>query len=80
MYNNLTKVEIMNNNTTNETKLIKKIDEVLNNFEEFEKPYLNNDGDIIIKKKVSEKKYKNSSMLTNIFREIINNNLKKNRV
>ncbi len=53
----------------------------MNDFKDFEQPYVNNDGDIIIrKKKVTMKKIDNSSILTNIFREIIKNDLKKNRV
>ena len=77
----LTKEELMNNRTTTNNKLIKKIDEILNDFKDFEQPYINNDGDIIImKKKVNMKKLNNSSILTNIFREIIKNDLKKNRV
>jgi len=64
-----------------EKSLIKKIDEILSDFKDFEQPYVNNDGDIIIrKKKVTMKKLNNSSILTNIFREIIKNDLKKNRV
>ena len=71
----------MYNRNINDNKLIKKIDEILNDFKDFEQPYVNNDGDIIIrKKKVTMKKIDNSSMLTNIFREIIKNDLKKNRV
>ena len=71
----------MHNHNTNKKKLIKKIDEILNDFKDFEQPYINNDGDIIIrKKKVTMKKIDNSSILTNIFREIIKNDLKKNRV
>ena len=71
----------MYNRNTNDNKLIKKIDEILNDFKDFEQPYVNNDGDIIIrKKKVTMKKLNNSSILTNIFREIIKNDLKKNRV
>ena len=71
----------MYNRNTNENKLIKKIDEILSGFKDFEQPYVNNDGDIIIrKKKVTMKKLNNSSILTNIFREIIKNDLKKNRV
>ena len=76
----LAKENIMHNLTIHNHKLIKKIDEILNNFKDFERPYVNNDGDIIIKKKVTNKKDKNSSILANIFREIIKNDLKKNRV
>ena len=70
----------MNNRTKTDNKLIKKIDEVLNNFKDFEQPYVNNNGDIIIRKKVTKRENNNSSILTNIFREIIKNDLKKNRV
>ena len=71
----------MYNHNTNDNKLIKKIDDILSDFKDFEQPYINNDGDIIImKKKVNMKKLNNSSILTNIFREIIKNDLKKNRV
>ncbi len=71
----------MYNSNTNDNKLIKKIDEILSDFKDFEQPYVNNNGDIIIrKKKVTIKKNNNSSILTNIFREIIKNDLKKNRV
>ena len=71
----------MYNRNTNDNKLIKKIDEILSDFKDFEQPYVNNNGDIIIrKKKVTIKKLNNSSILTNIFREIIKNDLKKNRV
>ena len=70
----------MYNRNTNNYKLIKKIDEILNDFKDFEQPYVNNDGDIIIRKKKVTMKKNNSSILTNIFREIIKNDLKKNRV
>ena len=71
----------MYNRNINDNKLIKKIDEILSDFKDFEQPYVNNDGDIIIrKKKVTMIKQNNSSILTNIFREIIKNDLKKNRV
>jgi len=70
----------MYNSNTNDNKLIKKIDEILNDFKDFEQPYVNNNGDIIIRKKVTKRKHNNSSILTNIFREIIKNDLKKNRV
>ena len=63
-----------------EKKLIDKIDEILNDFEEFERPFVNNNGDIIIKKKLNKRKIGNSSILTNIFKEIIKNDVKKNRV
>ena len=70
----------MYNRTASDNRLIKKIDEVLNDFKEFEQPYINNNGDIIIRKKVINRKNNNPSILTNIFKEIIKNELKKNRV
>ena len=63
-----------------ENKLIDKIDEVLNDFEDFEQPSINNSGDIIIRKKLIKRKTNDSSILTNIFREMIKNDVKKNRV
>ena len=63
-----------------ETKLFNKINEILNDYKDFEKPFINNSGDIIIRRKLIKKKPNDSSILTNIFKEIINNDLKKNRV
>ena len=63
-----------------ENKLIDKIDEILNDFEDFEQPSINNSGDIIIRKKLIKRKTKDSSILTNIFKEMIENDIKKNRV
>ncbi len=63
-----------------ENKLIDKINEILNDFEDFEKPFTNNSGDIVIRKKLIIKKTNDSSILTNIFKEMIKNDVKKNRV
>jgi len=63
-----------------ENKLINKIDEILNDFEDFEKPFINNSGDVIIRKKLFKRKTNDSSILTNIFKEMIKNDEKKNRV
>ena len=63
-----------------ENKLIDKIDEILNDFEDFEQPSINKNGDIIIRKKLIKSKTNNSSILTNIFKEMIKNDVKKNRV
>ena len=63
-----------------ENKLIDKINEILNDFEDFELPFTNNSGDIIIRKKLIIKKTNDSSILTNIFKEMIKNDVKKNRV
>ncbi len=63
-----------------EKSLINKINEILNEFEGFEKPFKNYNGDIIIRKKLVKRKTNDSSILTNIFREMIKNDVKKNRV
>ena len=61
-------------------ELITKIDKILNDFHDFDKPFLNNNGDIIIRKKTNKIISKDISVLTNIFKEIIKNDVKKNRV
>ncbi len=63
-----------------ENELIAKINEILNDFEDFEQPFVNNNNDIIIRNKLTKKKNNNSSILTNIFKDIIKNDVKKNRV
>ena len=63
-----------------DNRLINKIDEILNDFKDFEQAIVNNNGDIIIRKKNTKRKNNDSSILTNIFKEIINKDLKKNRV
>ena len=63
-----------------ENILIDKIDEILNDIKDFEKPFINNSGDIIIRKKLIKRKTRDSSILTNIFKEMIKNDVKKNRV
>ena len=62
-----------------DNKLIDKIDEILNDFEGFEQPFKNFNGDIIIRKKLIKRKTNDSSVLTNIFKEMIKNDVKKNR-
>ena len=63
-----------------ENRLINKIDEILVDFKDFEQSIVNNNGDIVIRKKNTKRKSKDSSILTNIFKEIIKQDLKKNRV
>ena len=70
----------MNKLTEKEDKLIDKIDKILNDFEDFEQPFINNSGDIIIRKKLIKRKTHDSTILTNIFKEMIKNDVKKNRV
>ena len=59
-----------------ENELITKIEEILKDFKDFQKPSVNNSGDIIIKKNFKSKN-NDVSILTNIFREIIKNDEKK---
>ena len=65
-----------------EKSLINKINKILNDYEGFEQPFKNYNGDIVIKKitKITKRKTNDSSILTNIFREMIKNDVKKNRV
>ena len=64
----------------NEKMLINKINEILNEFEGYEQPFKNYNGDIVIRKKLIKKEISDSSILTNIFKEMIKNDIKKNRV
>ena len=70
----------MNTLKKDENNLMTKIIKILNEFQDFEQPFVNKEGDIIIRKKLSKSKSNQSSILTNIFKEIIKNDLKKNRV
>ena len=60
-----------------DNRLINKIDEILNDFKDFEQAIVNNNGDIIIRKKNTKRKSNDCSILTNIFKEIIKKDLKK---
>ena len=70
----------MNTQTEIEQSLINKINDILHEFEGFEQPFKNYNGDIIIRKKSIKRKTNDPSILTNIFREMIKNDVKKNRV
>ncbi len=61
-------------------KLIKKISLILNDFENFNKPFFNDQGDIIIRNKTIRRTKKENSILTNVFKQIISEDIKKNRV
>jgi len=63
-----------------EKELLNKIDYILRDFSDYEKPTVNYNGDIVIKSKINIKKEKKDSILTNLFKEIIANDIKKNRV
>ena len=60
--------------------LLKKIDLILNDFENFDKPILNDKGDIIIRNKITRRTKKENSILANVFKQIIADDIKKNRV
>ena len=63
-------------------ELISKIDLILNDFENFEKPFVNDRGDIVIRNKINRKSKSKSNnyILTNVFKQIISDDIKKNRV
>ena len=70
----------MGNLKNEDIELIKKINIVLNEFKNFEKAKINSQGDIIIKSKITIKNKSRESILTNVFKQIINDDIKKNRV
>ena len=70
----------MYNRTEIDNRLINKINEILDNFKDFEQAIVNNNGDIVIRKKNTKRKSNDSSILTSIFKEIIKKESKKNRV
>ena len=61
-------------------ELINKINLILNDFENFEKPFVNDRGDIVIRNKINRKIKRNNYILTNVFKQIIGDDIKKNRV
>ena len=61
-------------------KLINKINLILNDFENFEKPFVNDKGDIVIMNKINRKSKRDNYILTNVFKQIIGDDIKKNRV
>ena len=67
----------MNEHLKYENELITKIIEISKDFQDFEKPCINKNGDIIIKRKNIKRENNNASILTDIFREIIKNDVKK---
>ena len=70
----------MNKRTNIKNELIIRINKILDDFQDFDHPIVNNNGDIIIPKKMTRIKRNNVPILTNIFKEIIKDDLKKNRV
>ena len=62
-----------------EDQVLKKINLVLSEFKDYEQAFVDFKGDIIIKNKDKKTPKKEKLILTNIFREIIANDIKKNR-
>ena len=59
---------------------INKITLIINDFENFEKPFVNDRGDIVIMNKINRKSKRDNYILTNVFKQIIGDDIKKNRV
>ena len=72
---------LMNNSIEkDDQELINKINLILNDFENFEKLFVNDRGDIVIMNKINRKSKRNNYILTNVFKQIIGDDIKKNRV
>ena len=63
-----------------EDKLIEELNITLKNFDDFEDAKINLNGDITIKRRNTSKKIKERSVLTDVFKQMISNDIKKNRV
>ena len=61
-------------------KLIEELNITLKNFDDFEEAKINLHGDITIKRKNNSKGIKERSVLTDVFKQMISNDIKKNRV
>ena len=61
-------------------ELINKINLILNDYLNFEKPFVNDRGDIVIMNKINRKSKRDNYILTNVFKQIIGDDIKKNRV
>ena len=72
------KEKIMNKDNIEE-QVLKKINLILSEFKDYEQAFVDFKGDIIIKNKVKITSKKEKLILTNIFKEIIANDIKKNR-
>lgn len=62
-----------------EEQVLKKINLILSEFKDYEQAFVDFKGDIIIKNKVKKTSKNEKLILTNIFKEIIANDIKKNR-
>ena len=71
----------MNNSIKKDNhELLNKITLIINDFENFEKPFVNDRGDIVIMNKINRKSKRDNYILTNVFKQIIGEDIKKNRV
>ena len=61
-------------------KLIEELNIILKNFDDFEEAKINLYGDITIKRRNTLKRIKERSVLTDVFKQMISNDIKKNRV
>tara|TARA_X000000950_G_scaffold215851_1_gene259775 strand:- start:1952 stop:2200 length:249 start_codon:yes stop_codon:yes gene_type:complete len=74
----INKEKIMNKDNI-EDQILKKINLVLSEFKDYEQAFVDFKGDIIIKNKVKKTPKKEKLILINILKEIISNDIKKNR-
>ena len=72
------KEKVMNKDKIQD-QVLKKINLILSEFKDYEQAFVDFRGDIIIKNKVKKTPKKEKLILTNIFKEIIANDIKKNR-
>ena len=63
-----------------EDKLIEELNITLKKFDDFEEAKINLYGDITIKRKYTSKRIKERSVLTDVFKQMISNDIRKNRV
>ena len=63
-----------------ENELLKQLEKTLCDFANYEKPIITNNGDILIKNTTNIILEKKDSILTNVFKQMIANDIKKNRV
>ena len=61
-------------------KLIEELNIILKNFDDFDEAKINLQGDITIKRINTSKRVKERSVLTDVFKQMISNDIKKNRV
>ena len=63
-----------------DNKLIEELNITLKSFDDFEEAKINLHGDITIKRRSTSKRIKEKSILTDVFKQMISNDIKKNRV